>query len=127
MGYVSTKWDRSYNRAPPLRYVPLCETRCDIITHMGSEMQVNILPIFSLGTSSVSIRFSCLLYSLCHVRSLMFRKERKERNDLFNDTLNTFYLRLYGVGLTFKFLNYITGNKYNNSLDTREINVVSHS
>ena len=23
---------------------------------------------------------------------------RKERNVLFNDTLNTFYLRLYGVG-----------------------------
>ena len=54
----------------------------------------------------VSIWFSCLLYSLCHVRSL-----------------------------TFKFLNYIMGHKYNNPLDTqnyrssvpREINVVSHS
>ena len=75
---------------------------------------MNIFYIFSLGerqkisfpplTSSVSM-FSCLLYSLCHVRSL-----------------------------TFKFLNYTMGNKYNNPLDTQnyrlsvpgEINVVSH-
>ena len=54
----------------------------------------------------VFIRFSCLLYNLCHVKSL-----------------------------TFKFLNYTMGYKYNNPLDTRnyrlsvprEINVVSHS
>ena len=26
------------------------------------------------------------------------RKKRKEESDLFNDKLNTFYLRLYGVG-----------------------------
>ena len=26
------------------------------------------------------------------------RKGRKERNVLFNDAINTFYLRLYGVG-----------------------------
>ena len=85
---------------------------------MGSEIRVNIFSIFSLWKDRiylfpadvisfhVSIRFSCLLYSLCHVRSL-----------------------------TFKSLNYIMGNKYNNPLDTRnyrlsvprEINVVSHS
>ena len=38
----------------------------------------------------VFIRFSCLYYSLCDVRSLKF-----------------------------KFLNYTMGNKYNNPLDTR--------
>ena len=60
---------------------------------MGSEMQVNIFSIFSLGKDRsylfpadimtlgdvigfhVFIRFSCLLYiySFCHVRSLMFK------------------------------------------------------
>ena len=91
---------------------------------MGREMQVNIFSIFSLGKDRgylfpadimtlddvigfhVFIRFSCLLYSFCHVRSF-----------------------------TFKFVKYTMSNKYNNSLDTRnsrlsvppEINVVSHS
>ena len=30
---------------------------------------------------------------------LRFNEGRKERNGLFYDTLNTFYLRLYGVGV----------------------------
>ena len=39
---------------------------------------------------------SHLVLGLCHLPG---RKEgRKEGNVLFNDTLNTFYLRLYGVG-----------------------------
>ena len=32
-----------------------------------------------------------------HAEYIMFRKE-EERNVLFNDALNTFYLLLYGVG-----------------------------
>ena len=69
---------------------------------------VNIFSIFSLGKDRsylftadimmlgdiigfhVFIQFFCFLYSLCHVRSL-----------------------------TFMFLNYIRGNKYNSPLDTR--------
>ena len=31
-------------------------------------------------------------------KACVFRQERKEGNVLFNDALNTFYLRLYGVG-----------------------------
>ena len=37
--------------------------------------------------------FACLTYDISKV--LM---NRKEGNVLFNDALNTFYLRLYGVG-----------------------------
>ena len=29
---------------------------------------------------------------------MLFYDIKKERNGFFNDTLNTFYLRLYGVG-----------------------------
>ena len=30
-------------------------------------------------------------------REIVSEKERKEENVLFNDALNTFYLRLYGI------------------------------
>ena len=36
-------------------------------------------------------------FSLCEGRKELFYLRKKERNVLFNDTLNTFYLRLYGV------------------------------
>ena len=66
----------------------------------------NVMTLGDVIGFHVFIRFSYLLYSLCHIRSL-----------------------------TFKFLNYTMGNKYSNPLDTRnyrlsvprEINVVSHS
>ena len=32
------------------------------------------------------------------LRGLTYKEGRKEGNVLFNDALNTFYLRLYGVG-----------------------------
>ena len=31
------------------------------------------------------------------IKEIKERKKERERNVLFNDTLNTFYLRLYGV------------------------------
>ena len=40
-------------------------------------------------------------------------KERKEENTLFNDTLNTFYLRLYGVR-----------QQQNNVIDTTDIEFI---
>ena len=43
---------------------------------------------------------TCSLYWLIHSESGLchFQEGRKEGNVLFNDALNTFYLRLYGVG-----------------------------
>ena len=35
---------------------------------------------------------------------------RKERNVLFNNTLNTFYLRLYGISFTWQAVSYIYTN-----------------
>ena len=35
--------------------------------------------------------------SFAHFESFIKRKERKEGNVLFMDTLNTFYLRLHGI------------------------------
>ena len=45
---------------------------------------------------------TCYSLSLCHSwlagrSGLVFQQRERERNVLFNDALNTFYLRLYGV------------------------------
>ena len=46
-------------------------------------------------------RFTCLMYSSSteqtEVNMLQKEQRERERNVLFNDALNTFYLRLYGV------------------------------
>ena len=62
-------------------------------------------PLLPIGKSSPcgGSRFPLSLsewsFTICHI---IIRKG-KERNVLFNDALNTFYLRLYGVGYMVKY------------------------
>ena len=46
--------------------------------------------------------FYLTMHSTHFIYGYMASERRKEGNVLFNDTLNTFYLRLYGVGLSTK-------------------------
>ena len=48
--------------------------------------------------------FYLTTHSTHFIYGYMASERRKEGNVLFNDTLNTFYLRLYGVGLSTKCL-----------------------
>ena len=50
-------------------------------------------------TGKIKLKFCCrrFMYSVEHSWSIYSVKEERERNVLFNDALNTFYLRLYGV------------------------------
>ena len=81
---------------------------------MGSEMQVNIFSILSLGKD----------------RSYFVPADDMTLGDVIGFHC---FIAYYVRSLTFKFLNYTVGNKYNNPLDARnyrlsvprEINVVS--
>ena len=56
----------------------------------------NPLPPHALDVRTPPPPVKCMMTVLC--LSLIAALERKEGNVLFNDALNTFYLRLYGVG-----------------------------
>ena len=54
--------------------------------------------MFYLTTHSTRFIYGYMASDIWLRTILIVRKEReRERNVLFNDTLNTFYLRLYGV------------------------------
>ena len=56
--------------------------------------------MFYLTTHST--HFILWLYGVRHMVKFVYKEGMKEGNVLFNDTLNTFYLRLYGVGYMVK-------------------------
>ena len=56
--------------------------------------------MFYLTTHST--HFILWLYGVRHMVKFVYKERMKEGNVLFNDTLNTFYLRLYGVGYMVK-------------------------
>ena len=88
-----------------------------LITHFASfcfsffsifnmtEYRVSLLPCWRIFCWRIFCwRIFCRPYNVCvwenptcYTKSKHFRRA-KEGNVLFNDTLNTFYLRLYGVG-----------------------------
>ena len=65
--------------------------------HTSSSYVIIFVGYFSQAT--ISIKISNLLICFCSFDLFcpILEKERKEGNVLFNDTLNTFYLRLYGI------------------------------
>ena len=52
----------------------------------------------SNGNTAASLLKSRIKLLLCFLKPKQHTASRKEENVLFNDALNTFYLRLYGVG-----------------------------
>ena len=75
-------------------------TRHISLSHVSREDFVYELEVFQSYIVLERFRFSRNIPSLLHQTSIrhseLVERER-ERNVLFNDTLNTFYLRLYGV------------------------------
>ena len=67
--------------------------------HSDSEKRER--EMFYLTTHSTHFIYGYMASDICLRTILIVRRER-ERNVLFNDTLNTFYLRLYGVRHMFK-------------------------
>ena len=67
-----------------------------IIRHPASLLQIEPSCLAVAGTFCVRFHWGFNLCLMCVGKRSLFT--RKEGNVLFNDTLNTFYLRLYGVG-----------------------------
>ena len=53
--------------------------------------------MFYLTTHSTHFMYGYMALDIW-LRTILIVRKGRERNVLFNDTLNTFYLRLYGVG-----------------------------
>ena len=58
---------------------------------MSTKMQESVLHLISIHCSAHRLKLEV------KDRTKMVRERERERNVLFNDALNTFYLRLYGV------------------------------
>ena len=62
-----------------------------------------IISIYTFGYIYVSNnKKNIFIYLSCPIGSYFDRRKEEETSVLFNDALNTFYLRLYGVGHTVK-------------------------
>ena len=75
-------------------YLRLCGVRHMVKDHSDSEKGER--EMFYLMIHSTHFIYGYVASDIWLRTILIVRKER-ERNVLFNDTLNTFYLRLYGV------------------------------
>ena len=95
----STHYIYSYmERERDMFYLRLYGVRHMVKDHSDSEKGEREREMFYLMTHSTHFIYGYMASDIWLRTILIVRKEReRERNVLFNDALNTFYLRLYGV------------------------------